>query len=240
MTLVLLGAALAFSNARAELLFSDSFAYPVGPLAGDGPPPNSPPGQSGWTSLNLNPQVVASSLRHRPIRSAGNSVTLSDSNDANGDAASASLTPVGGSAGGNVWLGFLMRQGAAALPGFGVLTFNDGFGPAAPQFGVIFESKRYGIDNSIIPRMTSYSTVRAGTATVWVVVKLDFTAGQQMLFLNPSSANESDLQPQATLAMTPEFQASGFDRIVLKEGYSMGTFTFDEVRVGTTYSDVRH
>ena len=39
--------------------------------------------------------------------------------------------------------------------------------------------------------------------------------------------------------MTPEFQASGFNQIDLKEGYNLGAFTFDELRVGTTFADIR-
>ena len=44
----------------------------------------------------------------------------------------------------------------------------------------------------------------------------------------------------AHLHMTPEFQASGFSRIVLKEGFNLGAYIFDEVRVGTTFDDIRH
>jgi hypothetical protein len=42
---------LGMSTARGELLFSDSFEYPTGPLAGQGPS-SAPPGQTGWSFVS--------------------------------------------------------------------------------------------------------------------------------------------------------------------------------------------
>ena len=152
-----------------------------------------------------------------------------------------SPTGVGGS--GLAWISFLLRQDNIVNAGFAVLTFNDGYGPTAPQFGVIyFSNSRIGIDNSVVPTMRKLSSVFAGPDTVRLVVQLDFTAGLQYLFINPPSRPEpSNDQAQAALAMTPEFQASGFDRVVLKSGYSSSAeaYTLDEIRVGTTFRDLR-
>ena len=38
--------------------------------------------------------------------------------------------------------------------------------------------------------------------------------------------------------MTAEFVAAGFHEIVLKIGYTVTTFQFDELRVGTNFADV--
>ena len=38
--------------------------------------------------------------------------------------------------------------------------------------------------------------------------------------------------------MTGQFVAAGFHEIVLKIGYTVTTFQFDELRVGTTFTDV--
>jgi len=38
--------------------------------------------------------------------------------------------------------------------------------------------------------------------------------------------------------MTAQFVAAGFHEIVLKIGYTVTTFQFDELRVGTTFTDV--
>ncbi len=50
---------LGMSTARGELLFSDSFEYPTGPLVGQGPPAGAPPGQTGWSFVSGDPQVSA-------------------------------------------------------------------------------------------------------------------------------------------------------------------------------------
>jgi hypothetical protein len=47
------------------------------------------------------------------------------------------------------------------------------------------------------------------------------------------------LVPSAQLQMTPEFQAAGFDQVFLNVGSSNGVWGFDEVRIGTTFADVR-
>jgi hypothetical protein len=234
--------ALAVSTAHADLLFSDSFAYPTGPLGGDGPPPGSPPGQGPWLALNLNPQVTSPGLRFRGILSAGNAAALGDTNGDNGDAAGADLTPVGVGGSGTAWIGFLIAQGPISFNGYAVVTFNEGFGPTAPGFGVLFGQGVYGIDNDTgLPHSQAATTVVASTTTAWLVVKLDFTAGTETLYVNPSRGSEPDSGAEAVahLRMSPEFQASGFSRIVLKEGFNIGAYIFDEVRVGTAFNDVK-
>ena len=236
-----IGLALAVSTAHADLLFSDSFDYPAGSLAGDGPPPGSPPGQGVWLDLNFDPQVTSPGLRFRSIRSAGNAAGLADTNDSNGDAAGADLTPVGGGGSGTAWIGFLIRQSAIADSGYAVVTFNEGFGPTAPGLGVLFGQGVYGIDNDTgLPHSQAATTIAASSTTVWLVVELDFTAGTETLYVNPSRGSEpGTAEAIAHLRMAPEFQASGFSRIDLKEGFNLGTYIFDELRVGTTFDDIR-
>ena len=125
---------------------------------------------------------------------------------------------MGGS--GTVWIGFLIKQGANTFPGHAVVTFNDGFGPTAPGFGVLDRQGVYGIDNGTgLPHSRAKTTVGASAATVWLVVKLDFTTGRESLFVNPIPGNEPAVaEAKARLKMAPEFQASGFSRIDLKEG----------------------
>lgn len=123
--------------------------------------------------------------------------------------------------------------------GFATLTFNDGFGPTAPQFGVIFFSGRYGIDNSVVPQDKVLTRMPAKASAVWLVAKLDFTHGQEYLYVNPSRMGEpGEALAQVQIAMEPEFQASGITRLVPKEGYNIGAYTFDELRAGTTFSDL--
>jgi len=146
---------------------------------------------------------------------------------------------MGGS--GTVWIGFLIRQNPVTLSGYAVVTLNEGFGPTAPGFGVIFGTGIYGIDNDTgLPHSQALTTVAASADTVWLVAKLDFTAARETLFVDPFRGSEPAAdESQAHLRMTPEFQASGFSRIDLKEGFNVGSYTFDEVRVGTTFRDIR-
>src|SRR5262245_25942736 len=67
------------STSRGDLLFADSFDYPAGPLAGDGPPAGSPPGQTGWTLQGGDPQVHLGGLHFPHVFRAGNAVTFMDS-----------------------------------------------------------------------------------------------------------------------------------------------------------------
>ena len=229
------------SAAQAALLFSDSFNYPIGSLAGDGPPPGSPPGQSAWISLNFDPQVTVPGLVFPGLRTVGNAATLADNNDNNGDAAGADLTPVGMGDNSVVWIGFLIAESSGDAFGYAVVTFNEGFGPTAPGFGLLFGKGVYGIDNDTgLPHSQAVTTVAATTDTVWLVVKLDFTAGTESLYINPTRGSEpASAAAMVHLRMSPEFQTSGFSRIVLKEGFNLGAFTFDEFRVGTTFADIR-
>ena len=228
------------SAARAALLFSDSFGYPTGSLAGDGPPPGSPPGQSAWIPLNFDPQVTAPGLVFPSLHTAGNAATLADTDD-NGDAAGADLTPVGMGDNNVVWIGFLITENSGGASGYAVVTFNEGFGATAPGFGLLFGKGVYGIDNDTgLPHSQAPTTVAASTDTVWLVIKLDFTAGTEALYVNPTRGLEPDsAAAMVHLRMAPQFQTSGFSRIILKEGFNLGAFTFDELRIGTTFADIR-
>ena len=229
------------SATHADLLFSDSFRYPAGSLAGDGPPPGSPPGQGAWIALSLDPQVTAPGLVFPSLHTVGYAATLSDSNDSNGDSAGADLTPAGMGDNSVVWIGFLIRNAGGDTSGYAVVTFNEGFGATSPGFGMLFGQGVYGIDNDTgLRHSQAATTIVASSDTVWLVVKLDFIAGTESLYVNPARDSGPDsAAAMVHLPMAPEFQASGFNRIILKEGYNLGAFTFDELRVGTTFADIR-
>lgn len=82
------------AGARGELLFADSFDYPKGDLAGNGPPPGSPPGQGEWAHFNGKPSVALFGFQFPGIYSAGKSVILTGPTETNGDKALAELRPV--------------------------------------------------------------------------------------------------------------------------------------------------
>jgi hypothetical protein len=239
LVLLVLTVGFAVSSAFSERLFSESFDYRTGELGGNGPPPGSPPGQGAWVSLVRHAQVITPGLLFRSFQSAGNAASVSDDGISfDGDIVAADVTPLGGSGGGIVWIGFFIQSHTPTF-GYGTLTFNSGFGPTAPQFGAIYATSRYGIDNNVIPTEDALTIVRPSRAVVWMVVELDFNTGEEFLFLNPRQGVEPiRARAKARLAMRPEFQASGFNRIALREGRTGGSYTFDEIRVGTTFSDL--
>jgi len=227
--------------ARGELIFADSFAYPKGNLAGDGPPPGSPPGQGAWVIAKGNPFVASSGLSFPGIFSDGNSAKIFSDLGDNGDKALAALGPV--TAGdGTVWVGFLVRRARGSFfpIGFAVVSLgNDVTGPSV-GIGKLFNIDHYGLDNNTGERgARSETNLAPNGTTVWMVTKLDFVNAQEYLWLNPSPAVEPDIsQADASLPMTTEFLAAGFHEIVLKIGYVQALYQFDELRVGTTFADV--
>ena len=218
------------STARGELLFSDSFSYPVGPINGQGPPPGAPLGQTGWSLVSGNPQVLPGGLRFRGVASAIGAASLLGSTS---DYAVAGLTPV---TSGVVWLGYLIEEKKGSTFGFAVVNLGNDL-VAGPGFGVIYNTHVFGIDNDTGQvGSVALTTVAPSSMPTWLVVKLDFDAGIESLYINPTSGNAT---PDAELMMAPDFQATGFDQVFLHAGSNNGHWVFDEVRVGATFANVQ-
>ncbi len=230
---VALSFSLGSSTAQGELLFSDSFQYTPGPLDGDGPPAGAPPGQSGWSILSGQPQVTPIGLHLKSLFYAGGAISLNDF--AVAQTAVASLRPV---TSGVVWIGFLIRNVSGGDDGYAVLNLTAGTGTTGfPGYGVLDAHRLFGIDNDTgRPRSQAFTTIPPSTDTTWVVIKLNFSRGSQELFINPRSQNAS---PDAVLRMTPDFQTNGFSDMRLNEGFNGGVFNFDELRVATTFDEIR-
>jgi hypothetical protein len=223
---------LGMSTARGELLFSDSFEYPTGPLAGQGPPAGAPPGQTGWTFVSGNPQVSAMGLIFPHLFSAGGGTVFLSSNF---DHVVANLTPV---TSGVVWLSFLINITSGDDTGFAVVNLGNASSPPT-GYGVLDFQGVFGIDND--GRGQAATNIAPDAAPSWLLVKLDFSTGAQTLFVNPMSSTSSPdaLVPSARLRMDPRFQTAGFDQVFLNVGLSDGIWGFDEVRIGRTFADVR-
>ena len=241
-TMLAVSSLLALSNASGELLFSDSFDYPVGDLDGQGPPPGSPPGQGGWVTSNHNPRVASFGLDFPGILTAGHCARLNSIDDTVSDEAIAAIGPVTPDIG-IVWVGFLAREArpSSANGGFAVVAV---IGPSITDpsvgIGMIFDRNRYGLDNDTGERGSrSVTSVPVDRTTVWLVTKLDFTTGNEYLWVNPSPDTEPDIaNADCQKPMTAEFQVAGFPFLRLRVGYTHVLFQFDELRVGTAFADV--
>jgi hypothetical protein len=221
------------STARGELLFSDSFEYPTGPLVGQGPPAGAPPGQTGWSFVSGDPQVSAMGLIFPNVFSAGGGTVFLSSNF---DHVVANLTPV---TSGVVWLSFLINVTNGDDSGFAVVNLGNGSLSPPTGYGVLDFARVFGIDND--GRGQAPTTIAPGPTPSWLLVKLDFDTGRQTLYVNPmpSTSSPDALVPSARLRMDPAFQAAGFYQVFLNVGSSNGVWGFDEVRIGTTFKDVR-
>ncbi|MEO7168161.1 MAG: hypothetical protein ABI016_14160 [Chthoniobacterales bacterium] len=227
------------AGARGELLFADSFDYPKGDLAGNGPPPGSPPGQGEWTLFNGKPSVALFGFQFPGVYSAGKSVILTGPTETNGDKALAELRPVT-AADGAVWVGFLMNKARGGRNGYAVVSLGNNVTGPSLGIGMLFERNRYGLDNNTGERGSRSNTdFRPSEEAVWMVTKLDFITGEDYLWVSPMPGVEPDIaDADAQLPMTAAFLSSGFSEVVLTIGYTQATFRFDEVRVATTFADL--
>ncbi|MBA3543619.1 MAG: hypothetical protein H0T83_04160 [Chthoniobacterales bacterium] len=226
-------------NAHGDLIFADSFDYLKGDLAGNGPPPGSPPGQVVWQTFNLAPQVASFGLEFGGILSLGKSAALLGLPSTNGDKAVAALGPVTANDG-TVWVAFLIRKALAPRSpgGYAVVSLGNNVTPSV-GIGMLFQKDRYGLDNNTGAQGARVRTaVAPSRETVWLVTKLDFENGKEFLWVNPSPALEPEIVDAYENSMTAAFMAAGFSEIVLVIGYTEATFQFDELRVGTTFADV--
>lgn len=229
--------------AHGELLFSDSFDYPVGNLDGQGPPPGSPPGQGGWVKSNDNPKVAISGLSFSGIFTAGASAQLQSMPDRVSDEAVAAIGPVTPDLG-VVWIGFLTRKARPPRAGGGGFAVVAAIGASITDpsvgIGMIFDKNRYGLDNDTGEfGSRSLSSVPTDMNTIWLVTKLDFTTGNEYLWVNPAPETEPEIaDADAQRRMTADFQAAGFPFLRLRVGYTQAFFQFDELRVGTAFADV--
>jgi hypothetical protein len=241
-TILAVSSLLALSNASGELLFSDSFDYPVGDLDGQGPPPGSPPGQGGWVTSNHNPRVANFGLNFPGIVTAGHCARLNSIDGTVSDEAIAAVGPVTPDIG-IVWVGFLVREArpSSANGGFAVVAV---IGPSITDpsvgIGMIFDRNRYGLDNDTAEfGSRCLTSVPVDMNTVWLVTKLDFTTGNEYLWVNPSPDTEPDIvNADCQKPMTAEFQTAGFPFLRLRVGYTHALFQFDELRVATTFAEI--
>jgi hypothetical protein len=226
---------LGLSTARGDLIFSDSFAYRPGPLAGQGPPADAPPGQTGWSLVSShNPAVTAMGLHFPHVFSTGGGTSFLATH---GDRVVADFTPV---TSGVVWLGFLINLADGSNYGFAVINLGNGAG-ITPGYGVLFNQQVFGIDNDTgLAGSQVATTISPSVTPNWLVVELDFDTGAETLFVNPThdAGEPQGFAAKARLKMTPEFQMGGISQVFLSTGAADGQWGFDEVRIGTSLSDL--
>jgi hypothetical protein len=226
----------------AEQIFADTFDYPAGALAGNGPPAHSPKGQGAWTNVAGNAEVAPGGLHYASVPADAGKAVMAGLGTVIGDEAMASTPHAGGSGGGLVWIGFLMNRvpGSTDTGGFAVVSVGTQGSNPSIGIGVLDNENLYGIDNnSESPVERARTSVACDSVVRLVVVKLDFDAGVETIYIDPvigrklSGAASSASQPMGT-----EFRTSGIDAVQLVAGTNSSSFNISSLRMGTALADV--
>jgi hypothetical protein len=228
----------------AALILYDGFDYPAGQaLAGQGQQSYSwgtnrwlrtgfLSGETDWT-------IFSNSLTHPSVPSSGGQVC--ETNISRGANYERKFSPVSFQNGDTIWFSFLVKVTEPTLWNL----FLNSAGINANEFGV-----EAGPNISIRPRLgvgyTSTENIVLGLNTTRLVVgrfRYFTSAVEQLdLWVDPDTA----VEPQPGGVSTSnhivhlrehDLQPAGIDSVLLEER-SNGSVAFDELRVGTTWSDV--
>lgn len=244
-TLALLAFAIAvcpFKSTQAEMIASESFEYPsrtslVGASgSGTGFSTN-------WTAGGRNATISSfrvqnGSLSYSGLQSLGNSVVGVFSNsDIYGAHRQTTQNFVGASNGQTTWMSFLIRQDAlgGTINGFGGIYIGNSTNEFDPK---LFIGKGGDASNTwLLENLGGGGQVRSNTSVVTsqstlLVVKMETLQGLDRftLFVNPDGSSE----PQSGFVKS-DLDLGTANRITM---YHTGAFSFDEIRIGTTFSDV--
>lgn len=222
------------STARGQFAFSESFKYPLGEFQHQGPPRDAAQEQTGWTANLGRPEITDPGLVYPSVSSIGSALTLEGATE---DQVFAFFRPAVNS--GVVWVSSLMQLSSGSSDGYATLDLN--FGVPGPRFGLINGTGVYGLTNEFTNIHASLTRLSPGPTPDWLLLKLDFDAGTETLYVNPivSAGQPIRAAGMARLDMTAFFKAQGFDAIVFATGLNTGVFQFDEVRAGPTFDEVR-
>ncbi|RYD70414.1 MAG: PEP-CTERM sorting domain-containing protein [Verrucomicrobiaceae bacterium] len=211
-------------NANATLSFSEPFGYPAGSILNQ----NGGIGFStAWTGSG---NVTSPGLLYAGVLSTGNGFTT-----AGGDqGAFRDLTTPVTVDSGVFYVSFLTSL-VGSTPSYAGLSFFVG-STEELFLGKPSNTGNYGFDAS--GAGASNSTVAATTDVTFLVYRLTFTPDGDTidLFVNPPADGILPATPSATLAVADTAFPNDFNRIRIQSGNAQ--MNFDEIRAGTSYSDV--
>jgi hypothetical protein len=202
--------------------------------------PGARRGKAAGSRVITTPGVASFGLDFPGILTAGHCARLNSIDGTVSDEVIAAIGPVTPDIG-IVWVGFLMREARPADGGFAVVAvIGQSITDPSVGIGMIFDRNRYGLDNDTAEfGSRCLTSVPVDMNTVWLVTKLDFTTGNEYLWVNPSPDTEPDIaNADCQKPMTAEFQAAGFPFLRLRVGYTHALFQFDELRVATAFDEI--
>lgn len=235
-TILLAGFALASAHAQSVY---EPFAYTVGGnLAGN------TLGAAAWKSINSNaePTIASGNLSVAGLAAAsGNSVTLPGGNHKEA-LFPFTTTPVSS---GTLFYSFALNVSTAPTAAsymFGLATGDTNYG-ATVWLQASGAGYQLGISNRSNATTTYAPTVYALGQTVFIVGSYTFNAGagddSSSLWINPSAATfGDDAIPSATVTVTGGTDMTALSQFLIRGANGSPTGVFDELRVGTTWSEV--
>ena len=144
-----------------------------------------------------------------------------------------------------IWIAFLMREDEASNPNsVSNITLTKG-GNQVFSIGKKFGNERFGL---VWPNAPNYNSTINVEGLHWVVTKLQFSGNNQSesawMWIDPDPESDEPLDSEADLAvpqpgMTDLNINFGFDGVQVKvEGNGPVYADFDELRIGTSFTDV--
>ena len=221
--------------AHAVVLVSESFAYPTNQLNGN----NGGLGFSGAWQASGHFQVAYGNLSIPNYAGTGNSMQFSSSYYTSLEARR-NLTTTYGASNSDLWASFLLR--VDILNAYAGLNFAT----SGQTFGGLFVGILGGPNGMGPPASTWGMDTAGGTGTVMSNVPVVYGRTNLLVVHMTTVASGADrfdlyVNPPVNLPSSPDATKTisnwSFNKISI--GTDNGTGVFDEIRLGTTYADVR-
>ena len=221
-------------SARADLLAYEGFDLAAGENALTGSGGATSFGWSGnWTNTTAD---IGAGLGYGDLASVGGSAVLDGANSAANRGLSTSLSS------GTIWLSFL-----AVVPtnnSYSGLSLYDAFNTEMLFIGDVSAGTNWGLQMPGSGKPPLVTSSVSTTNQAFLTLRIDFNAASATneniyLWVNPAHDSEPLLaSAQATLLGAQMGNGNPWTRIRLQQGGTGNNGTFDEIRIGQTWSDV--
>lgn len=228
-------------EASAALLFEESFNYQAGQSisganGGTGFPPNN-----AWQQLSSD-VITTEGLSFPGLSVSGNALLSTPLVDKDSSQSIRSFDAIAMSSGSTYWFSFLMRldsipEGSSVSDFTGYVALMPAISGKALKIGILQGSLNVSIGSNTpgLQSASSPGTITIGQ-TYFVVVRID-SGNLVTLYLNPTPGVENPPGAYQTVSQSLTL-ATEFTRVGVFSEHIGANWTFDELRLGTTYLDV--
>jgi PEP-CTERM motif len=222
---------LTFHSAHATLLFQEAFNYTAGSALADSGNVNPGSGLA-WNGGNAGLTIGNGNLTYSGLTDlGGNELSIANST------AGTSINTFNNVTSGQIYYSFLLDVTTADGANDYVTSLNPG--TTAPNGGSDALAVYVYSNNTLGIRTAGESTVHTPTlsldTTYLVVVDYDFDTTTANLWLDPVAG---DSQPAVTESLAGSGTVTAIDDVGFKAQATTGDFLVDNLRIGTTWTDV--